>query len=171
MESSETTSRFLTKEEELELGTKIQRYYKAQEILDSEDNISVEEKAVLEKEVKEGLEAVDVLVKANMGLVYDRARVFKSKYPAWPEYEDLVQDGMAGLMVAVKKYDPSRGNKFSTVAFNWISQSIIREAKKTGRLVRLPENRIQDYSHVLKLINTLDTDKLSPAEVDEIVMK
>lgn len=41
-------------------------------------------------------------------------------------YEDLVGEGMLGLHHAIKKFDPSKGYKFSTYAVWWIRQAISR---------------------------------------------
>lgn len=177
-------SKFLTKEEELALGVTIQRHFKAKERLaENEDLLAQEpskrgkkkpltekEIATLEREVQEGELAVENLVKANMGLVYDRARIFKFNYPKGPEFEDLVQEGMTGLMTAVKKYDPDRGNKFSTVAYYWIAQAVGRGVNKTGRLVRLPENRINENTKINRIVNSPAAEGLSPTELDDLIM-
>lgn len=159
----------LTKERELELGWIIQNHYKALEEL-KQSNLTVKTRKKLENEVAVGKAAVEELVSANLGLVYDRARIFKSKYPGASDFDDLVSMGKIGLMVAVEKYDPSRGNKFSTVAFYWIAQSMGREVNKTNRLVRLPENRIADYTRMNKVASEFEEEGISNAELDEKIM-
>lgn len=166
-----TAGKFLSKEEELELGRIIQRHFKAKDELELGENLTPERVSELEGLVQEGKDAVEQLVKANMGLVYERAKIFKRNYPRAPEEEDLVQEGMTGLMTAVQKYDPERGNKFSTVAYFWIAQAVGRGVNKTGRLVRLPENRINEYSRITKIMNDANAENLSPAEIDQLVME
>jgi RNA polymerase sigma factor (sigma-70 family) len=165
-----TTRKFLTKDEELELGTLIQAHFKAKERLESGEKLSAKTKARLEAEVAAGIKPIDTLVNANLGLVYDRARIFKTRYSGGPEYEDLVQEGMAGLLTAVKKYDPSRGNKFSTVAYYWIAQAVARGTNKTGRTVRLPENRINDYSRMTAIANSPEAEEWGQTRLDEEIM-
>lgn len=171
MTKTKAENKYLTKDEELALGGVIQTHYRAAEELASGKRLTAKKKATLEKEVEDGKIAVRTLAEANIGLVYDRARVFKSRYPAAPELEDLVQEGMTGLMTAIQKYDPARGNKFSTVAYYWIVQAVARGANKTGRLVRLPENRINDYTSMTAIMNSEEADGLTPLELDELIME
>lgn len=171
MPKTENTTKFLTKEEELTQGALVQKMVKAQERMNDKDNLTDEEIIECEKDIRVGKNAVDVLLKANMGLVYGRARSFRAKYPGAPELEDLVQDGMAGLLTAIYRYDPSRGNKLSTMAIPWIFQSITRWTNKTGRLVKLPENRVTDFSNISKLRTQLENDGLTQQEADEFIMK
>ena len=155
----------LTKERELELGVIIQQRLVALSELQSPD-ISEEDTLLLEAQVAEGNTAIEELVKANMGLVYDRARNFKNKFPGAPDLEDLVSMGCMGLMTAVHKYDPKRGNKFSTLAYYWISQAIGRETNKTSRLVRLPENRISDYTRMNQVKSKYEESAIGASELD-----
>lgn len=171
MPKTENTTKFLTKEEELTQGALVQKMVKAQERMNDKDNLTEEEIIECEKDIRVGKNAVDVLLKANMGLVYGRARSFRAKYPGAPELEDLVQDGMAGLLTAIYRYDPSRGNKLSTMAIPWIFQSITRWTNKTGRLVKLPENRVTDFSNISKLRTQLENDGLTQQKADEFIMK
>ena len=48
--------------------------------------------------------AIEVL----MYLVYSRAKHYKSQ----PFYDDLLQEGKVALILAISKFDESRGNKF-----------------------------------------------------------
>lgn len=163
-------AKHLTKEEELELGVIIQDHFKAKEELEQAEDLSPEEEVALKQRISRGEAAVDKLVRANIGLVMDRAKIFKTRYPAAPEFEDLVQEGMTGLMTAIAKYDPARNNKFSTVAYHWIAQAVARGANKTGRLVRLPENRINDFTRITSITNSPEAEGLTQAELDELIM-
>jgi RNA polymerase sigma factor (sigma-70 family) len=77
---------------------------------------------------------------------------------------------MTGLMTAVYKYDPVQGNKFSTVAYYWIVQAIGRGTNKTGRLVRLPENRVSDFINISKVRADFEESGLSSSEMNMKVM-
>lgn len=134
-------------------------------------NNSTQRRAFLARMIRQGKRSTDVLAKANLGLVYNQAKNFKKSYPSAPDLEDLVQEGMVGLVTAIFKYDPSRGNKLSTVATPWIYQAIARGTNKTGRLVKLPENRSTDYSDMVEIMKRHEEDGLSTAEIHEIIME
>src|SRR5256885_121478 len=57
-----------------------------------------------------------------------------------PSFEDLVQEGVIGLMAAIARYDPEKGYRFSTYATHWIRQAIGRAIDNHSRLIRLPSH-------------------------------
>jgi RNA polymerase primary sigma factor len=134
-------------------------------------NHTAESLRAIKQRITKGQKAVDRLVQANIGLVHDRANRYKLAYPSAPEYDDLVQEGMIGLMTAIRKYDPTLGNKFSTVAYYWIRQSIARGANKTGRTIRLPENRINDFTEMNNISREYEDQQMTTDQIDAIIME
>ncbi len=52
--------------------------------------------------------------------------------------EDLIQEGIIGLITAIDRFDITRNQKFSTYATWWIRQAITRAIANNGRMIRLP---------------------------------
>jgi len=97
-----------------------------------------------------GLKAKNRMIQANMRLAVTLARqyVFKCKSLELP---DLVHEAAIGLSQAASKFDPSRGYKFSTYAYWWIRQSIIRAICGQDQSIRLPVNVAESLSRMRRL--------------------
>jgi RNA polymerase primary sigma factor len=57
------------------------------------------------------------------------------------DIEDLVHDGVFGLMRSIDLFEPDRGNRFMTYCQFGVRQSITRALDDTGSLVRVPSHR------------------------------
>lgn len=77
------------------------------------------------------VKALEELLKKNDGIIHMVARRFNIENIASIEYDDLLQEGRIGLMVAADKYKFNIENKalFSTYAIYWIRQKISRFIK------------------------------------------
>jgi RNA polymerase primary sigma factor len=83
--------------------------------------------------------AREALIKNHLGLVHLVAK----KFWGMP-YEDLVQEGCIGLLVAIERFDPERGYRFSTYANFWIRQSISRALQMNFGQIYLPSHVYYD---------------------------
>lgn len=154
---------FLSLEEELELGRRVQVMVK----LKSE--LGVREPSVRDREVlRVGERAVEELALAYVNLVHKIARSYSKKYGRVGDLEEIVADGMVGLTRAIYKYDPERGNKFSTVAVDWVRQAISRGFASNSRIVRVPENRVAVASAYYRFVReaSLRGEVLSDRELE-----
>jgi RNA polymerase primary sigma factor len=79
--------------------------------------------------------ALNKLVAGNLRLVISIAKRYMHQ---GMDLEDLIQEGNLGLIQAVRKFDPARGNKFSTYATWWIRQAITRALSNKSRTIRIP---------------------------------
>lgn len=85
------------------------------------------------------LEDRNLIVEKNLPLVtYWVDRFTKNRPLRCLSREDLVQEGMFGLVRAAELFDPSRGFKFSTYASWWIKQTIQRAWISSNFPVKFP---------------------------------
>lgn len=132
----------LTSLEELELGRKMALGRRAVEQA-PESSWTDTHRAV----VAEANAARSRLIEANVRLVVHNARAYAGTCDL--PLEDLVQEGILGLVRAVEKFDHTLGYKFSTYASWWIRQSITRAIADRGSLIRLPVH-VQEKLYKLK---------------------
>jgi RNA polymerase sigma factor, sigma-70 family len=130
----------LNADQEKELGTKIQAYV----VLD--DDKKAAEKAANSPLYQDYVNARNDFITHNIRLVVKLANQYTGyKVPI----EDLVDEGMFGLMTAVEKFDPKRGFRFSTMATWWIQQAITRFATQNRRQIRYP-------AHVQEMLSKIN---------------
>ena len=84
----------------------------------------------------------------HYGLVYRIANRFKY------DREDIIQEGMIGLIEAGKRFDPNKGNSFSTYAYWYIEGYIKTYLSKCHYDVSLSQPVYED----VELIDTLESD-------------
>ncbi|MFE7425079.1 RNA polymerase sigma factor RpoD/SigA [Streptomyces sp. NPDC014735] len=102
----------------------------------------------LEALVAEGERAKDVFIRSNLRLVVAVAR----RYPrAGLPLLDLIQEGNAGLVRAVEKFDYAKGFKFSTYATWWIRQAITRSIADQSRTIRLPVHLVEELGRIRRV--------------------
>lgn len=135
---------------EVELSQIIEAGVYAQQILDGEmerkgDAPAREE---LEALAAEGERAKEVFIRSNLRLVVAVARRYpRSGLPLL----DLIQEGNAGLVRAVEKFDYAKGFKFSTYATWWIRQAITRSIADQSRTIRLPVHLVEELGRIRRV--------------------
>ncbi|MEU7434751.1 sigma-70 family RNA polymerase sigma factor [Streptomyces sioyaensis] len=153
---------------EVELSQTIEAGVYAQQILDGEvtdgnaAGASPEELSAL---AEESARAKDVFIRSNLRLVVAVAR----RYPrAGLPLLDLIQEGNAGLVRAVEKFDYAKGFKFSTYATWWIRQAITRSIADQSRTIRLPVHLVEELGRIRRVQREFNRENgrdPEPAEV------
>ncbi|OKJ99634.1 RNA polymerase subunit sigma [Streptomyces sp. CB03234] len=135
---------------EVELSQTIEAGVYAQQILDGEvdSDAAGASREELERLVAEGERAKDVFIRSNLRLVVAVARRYpRSGLPLL----DLIQEGNAGLVRAVEKFDYTKGFKFSTYATWWIRQAITRSIADQSRTIRLPVHLVEELGRIRRV--------------------
>ncbi|MFD5697689.1 sigma-70 family RNA polymerase sigma factor [Streptomyces lasiicapitis] len=119
----------------------------------------------LEALVADGERAKDVFIRSNLRLVVAVAR----RYPrAGLPLLDLIQEGNAGLVRAVEKFDYAKGFKFSTYATWWIRQAITRSIADQSRTIRLPVHLVEELGRIRRVQREFNREhgrEPEPAEI------
>lgn len=109
--------------------------------------------------------AREKLIERNLRLVVSVARRYRGN--GLP-FEDLIQEGNIGLITAVGKFEPERGNKFSTHAVWWIRQSVERAVADKGRTIRLPYHTGAKVREAVRARNELSAELRREPTDDEV---
>jgi RNA polymerase primary sigma factor len=139
----------LTRDEEITLAKKMVLGREARQTMIDADG-EIEDIEDVKRTIREGKEAREYLIKANIRLVVSIAKKYR-RYGS--SFLDLIQAGNVGLIRAVDKFDYTRGNRFSTYATWWIRRSVLRFLNQKERTIRLPNylsNRLRKVRHVTR---------------------
>ena len=138
----------LTREEEVELGTLIQKGLASDATAEDKERANA---------------ARERLINCNLRLVVTVAGSYSNDHL---EKMDIIQYGNMGLMTAVDKFDPSFGTRFSTVAVPWIKASITKALKDYSKTIRIPVHIWDAQSKVRKAVEELTKDGHEPTTAE-----
>ena len=103
------------------------------------------------------------LICSNIKLVISVAKTV-SKVTNKIPFEDMIDEGVVGLMKAIDKFDVTRGYKFSTYAYPWIKQAITRFIANCGDMIRVPVH----FSDNMNKIRHFENDYMLEHNCDKV---
>ncbi|HJT30895.1 MAG TPA: RNA polymerase sigma factor RpoD/SigA [Pirellulales bacterium] len=95
--------------------------------------------------------AKQYLVSRNLRLVVAVAKRYRNRGVS---FLDLIQEGSAGLLHAVDRWDPRKG-KLGTYATWWVRQAVKEAVHTQGRMIRLPDRIVQHWRRMQGAVRTL----------------
>lgn len=108
----------------------------------------------LNKLYSEFIKKRNILTEGNLKFVIF---VGKRYYNKMMDINDIIQFGNIGLMRACEKYDPSFNTSFTTYAYFWIKQSIIRGISCASSSVSVSYGLVSFNAMMNKAISTLSS--------------
>ena len=122
----------------------------------------------LKKVYSEYQQAKRELSEGNLRLVVSIAKKYRNRGLS---FLDLIQEGNAGLMRAVDKFEYRRGFKFCTYATWWIRQAITRAVADQSRTIRIPVHMVETMSRVRNVSRQLLQDLGREPTIEETARK
>jgi RNA polymerase primary sigma factor len=126
---------------------------------------AAEERELSRRAHEDDEEARKHLIESNLRLVISIAKKYRGR---GVPFEDLIQEGNAGLIKAVERFDPSLGNRFSTYATWWIRQAVTRAVADHARTVRLPAHVVDSLFRLRRAENELSIELGRDATEEEL---
>lgn len=132
--------------------------------------LTKEQEYELAQKIKEGDEvAKQQFINSNLRLVINVAKNYVNSSNM--SMEDLVAEGNLGLLVAVNRFNPDYGYRFSTCAVPWIKQAIVKGITDKSKTIRIPAHIYSLIMKMGKAVADLEADGFSNPSDKEIAVK
>lgn len=82
--------------------------------------------------------------------------------------EDVFQVAFMGLQRSMRRFDPGRGERFTTYCTFWMYQAITRWRADEGSLIRIPVHRQQNLAKIDEALKSTINDSVSDKEIVKV---
>ena len=125
-----------------------------------------EEETALAIEAAKGNKAAkNKIVNANLRFVVNIAKKYQNH---GLDLTDLISEGNIGLLVAIDRFDVTKGYHFISYAVWWIRQSILKAICEKSRSIRLPLNRANELVRIEHARKSVVGNKTIEQELTEV---
>lgn len=124
-----------------------------------------EEKEIYERLKRGDKSVIRRLIEGNLRFVVKYASKFKG-YGV--PFEDLVEEGVLGLIEAAKRFDPNKNVKFLSYAGWWVREAILEAIHRGTRAVDIPKRMMDAYFKVQKKAKDLEKLEGKPPSKREL---
>lgn len=110
---------------------------------------------------------LELVAAARRGDMAARERLVRANYwtLAWiakryrasgVPHEDLISEGVIGMLAAIDRFDASRGTRFETYARWWVLDAVRTCVMRQSRTVRLPANVVREIGSIERLLKSAE---------------
>lgn len=128
--------------------------------------LSSDEEIFLSQQVRAGNHsALNALIKCNLRFVISVAKQYQNQGIL---LSDLINEGNLGLIKAAQRFDETKGFKFISYAVWWIRQAILQAIAEQARLVKLPQNQVDNLNKINRTFALLEQEFQRDPTAEEI---
>lgn len=135
-------------------------------VMNGKDFTKEEETKYL-KLIKQGDKEVErFFILANIPLVKSIASQFNKDNKF--ELDELIQEGILGMIIAIRKFDISQEIKFISYAKFWIAKYVMKAIKETKNVIKIPDSIICAEVKITKAFDSLSNKLQRTPTIEEI---
>lgn len=109
----------------------------------------------------------NILIKENRFFVISIAKQYRQYTQL--TIEDIIQEGMIGLIKAINMIDPRKDIELTTYAYNWVKHFISRAICNQSKLIRVPIHVIERMNKIKRIEEAFILEKGYKPSIKELV--